>query len=103
MRKASHYLLLIFIKKYERIDEIIRGYSTKVRENPDQWKQIQKIIHSFQSLLVIEPKCITYPENYAHLDEFMRMVIAFRLHQHQLIQKASEQVTTFPLRPSLHS
>lgn len=94
MRKASHYLLLIFIKKYERIDEIIKGYSAKVRENPDQWKQIQKIIHSFQSLLVIEPKCITYPENYAHLDEFMRMVIAFRLHQHQLIQKASEQVLT---------
>jgi hypothetical protein len=43
---------------------------------------------------------VTYPENYAHLDEFMRMVIAFRMHQHPLIQKASEQVTATPRRRS---
>lgn len=71
------------------IDEILRAYTVSIRENPDQWKQIQKIIHSFQSLLVIEPKCVTFPANYALLDDLMRLVIAFRLHQHQLIQKAS--------------
>jgi hypothetical protein len=68
VRKAAHYLLLIFIKKYERIDEIIKGYLTKLRESGDQWKHIQKIIHSFQSLLIIEPKCVTYPQSYFHLD-----------------------------------
>ena len=92
VRKASHYLLLIFIKKYERLDEIIKGYTCKIKQNPDQWKQIQKIIHSFQSLLVIEPKCISYNESYTHLNDFLRMIIAFRNHQHALIQKAADQV-----------
>jgi hypothetical protein len=93
--------LLIYIKKYERIDEIIKAYVAKVKGSPDQWKQIQKIIHSFQSLLVIEPKCVTYPESFSHLDDFMRLVIAFRVHQHSLIQKASEQVLTKILRLQL--
>jgi hypothetical protein len=92
VRKAAHYLLLIFIKKYERIDEIVKGYLAKVRESPDQWKQIQKIIHSFQSLLVIEPKCLTYPLDFTPLDDFLRLVLASRIHTHALIQKASEQV-----------
>lgn len=82
-------MLLIFIKKYERIDEIIEAYIAKVKESPDQWKQIQKIIHSFQSLLVIEPKSVTYPLNYTHINNFLRFIIAFKTHQHNLIQKAS--------------
>ena len=63
----------------------------RVREEPDQWKQIQKIIHSFQSLLVIEPKSLTYSLTNQPLNDFMRFLIAFRTHQHSLIQKASEQ------------
>ena len=74
----------------------------KLRENPDQWKQIQKIIHSFQSLLVIEPKCITYPHNFALLDDLLRLIIAFRGHQHALIQKASEQVQIMRIRLLRH-
>ena len=63
----------------------------KVKESPDQWKQIQKIIHSFQSLLVIEPKSVTYPRDFSYINNFMRFIIAFRTHQHSLIQKASDQ------------
>ena len=45
-------------------------------------------------MLVIEPKCVTYPQNYAHIDDLLRLIIAFRLHQHALIQKASEQTVS---------
>ena len=100
VRKAAHYLLLIFIKKYERIDEIIEGYLIRVKENADQWKQIQKIIHSFQSLLVIEPKSVTYPLDFNFINSFLRLLIGFRMHQHSLIQKAAEQVHPHSLRPS---
>jgi hypothetical protein len=99
VRKAAHYLLLIFIKKYERIDEILQGYMAKVKESADQWKQIQKIIHSFQSLLVIEPRCVTYPSDYTALSDFLRHILALRNHQHALIQKAAEQVPSSPRRP----
>ena len=91
VRKAAHYLLLIFIKKYSQIDAILQAYLQHIRQYPDQWKQIQKIIHSFQSLLVIEPKCLTYPRDYTHLNDFLRLLFGFRTHQHNLIQKASEQ------------
>lgn len=96
-------MLLIFIKKYERIDEIIGGYLLRLRENGEQWKQIQKIIHSFQSLLVIEPRCVTYPVNIGLLEDMLRLVIAFRSHSHQLIQKASEQVCMVRCRLWLRS
>ena len=92
VRKAAHYLLLIFIKKYQRLDQIVRGYVNGVRSNGEHWKHIQKIVHSFQSLLVIEPRCVTYPHNYTHLDDFLRLTIAFRMHEHPLIQKAAQQV-----------
>jgi thiamine kinase-like enzyme len=92
VRKAAHYLLLIYIKKYEKIDEVMESYVESIEENPEQWKVIQKIIHSFQSLLVIEPKCITYGKNFESMDQFLRLLLAFKTHQHHLIQKASDQV-----------
>ena len=92
VRKASHYLILIFIKKYEQIDQVIDGYLERIRESPEHWKILQKIIHSFQSLLVIEPKCVTYSQNFVYMDNFMRILLENRTHHHSLVQKASEQV-----------
>ena len=92
MRKSAHYLILIFIKKYEHLDEVIDGYLEKLQKSPDHWKTVQKIIHSFQSLLVIEPKCVTYGQNYSKLDDFMGFLLKNRTHSHSLVQKASEQV-----------
>ena len=89
VRKASHYLILIFIKKYERIDQVIDGYLERIRESPEHWKILQKIIHSFQSLLVIEPKCVTYSQNFTYMDDFMRILLENRNHHHSLVQKAS--------------
>ena len=89
VRKSAHYLILIFIKKYEQIDEVIDGYLDRIQHSPEHWKIFQKIIHSFQSLLVIEPKCITFSQDFAYLDDFMSMLLENRNHQHSLVQKAS--------------
>lgn len=69
----------------------------RIQEAPEHWKVLQKIIHSFQSLLVIEPKCVTYSQDYTHFDDFMRLLLENRNHEHSLVQKASEQVTPYLL------
>ena len=74
------------------------GYMARLKSCPEHWKTIQKIIHSFQSLLVIEPRCVTYSANYSNMDDFIRMLLAFRVHQHALIQKASQEVPLHLLR-----
>lgn len=75
VRKAAHYLLLTYVKKYEQIDSILKGYHLKIQTSPQQWKTVQKIIHSFESLLIIEPKCVTYGKNYEHMDNFIEAVL----------------------------
>jgi hypothetical protein len=38
VRKAAHYLLLIYIKKYEKIDEVMESYVESIEENPNSGK-----------------------------------------------------------------
>lgn len=56
------------------------------------WKVIQKIIHSFESLIIFEPKCVTYAEDYRSMDGFLSFVIRRSSDDNSLLKKASEQV-----------
>jgi hypothetical protein len=56
------------------------------------WKLIQKIIHSFESLVIHEPRCVTYSEDYTNMDSFLTFVIRRVSDDNSLLKKASEQV-----------
>jgi hypothetical protein len=56
------------------------------------WKLIQKIIHSFESLVIHEPKCVTYSEDFRNMDNFLTFVIRRSSDDNSLLKKASEQV-----------
>lgn len=92
IRKASHYLILTFVKKYEKLDEVLEGYREVAESHNISWKLIQKIIHSFESLVVFEPKCITYSEDFKTMDNFLGFVIKKVADDNSLLKKASEQV-----------
>lgn len=92
IRKASHYLILTFVKKYEKVDEILNTYRQVGEVDNISWKVIQKIIHSFESLIIFEPKCVTYSEDFRNMDGFLTFVIKRSADDNSLLKKASEQV-----------
>ena len=58
---------------FEAVEVVVHGKK--------DWKDVQEIgdyIHSFQSLLVIEPKSVTYPIDFSFINSFLRLLLGFR-------------------------
>ena len=64
---------------------------------------MQKIIHSFQSLVIVEPKCLMYSEDYKNMDYFLAFLFNKFDSENNLVKKASEQVSFILFRQSHHS
>ena len=95
-------MILTFVKKYEELDPILQSYEQVGRDTACSWKLAQKIIHSFESLIVFEPRCVKYSKDFRNVDQFLDFVFEKDICDNVLVKKASSQVLLFLYRHSPH-
>lgn len=93
-------MILTFVKKYEELDPVLQSYQQIGSSNTCPWKLTQKILHSFESLIVVEPRCVKYSKDFTNVDTFLDFVFQKDVSENALVKKASSQVLRSLSRPS---
>ena len=86
LRKTSHFCILAYIKTFHTIDEILAVY-TEIGLTTSESQLRQKVINSFQSIVITEPTTLNWNSN--EFKKMFELLLQKLKDESPYVQKAS--------------